>query len=153
MIQRQSVGIFGDQHMREQSCEGTAAADSATLAPELADCLAGAARELRLHVAERAERRRDVVQRLRHVLAEQMQGVAAASQGRWWPCRVSPLHGAEVAWPVSRGAAAEAAGSALAGARLPSAGLLNEAAYPLSLSQKPQRCYAAWRSHALGQII
>ena len=93
MIQRQSLGIFGDQHMREQSCEGAAAADSATLAPELADCLAGAARELRLHVAERAERRRDVVQHLRHGLAEQMQGAAAASERRWWPCRASPSTG------------------------------------------------------------
>lgn len=47
----------------------------------LRDCLAGTAGELRPHVAEHAERRKDVVQHLGHVLAEQIQGAAAARAG------------------------------------------------------------------------
>ena len=80
-IQRQVVGVFGDQNVGEQARRGAAAADRQAWCRGLGHGLAAAAGELRPHVADDAKRPRHVVQHLGHVLAQVAESAAAGSAG------------------------------------------------------------------------
>jgi hypothetical protein len=69
-IQRQVVGVFGDQHVREQPRSGKATLDRPRRRCHLYDALALRAGELRAHVLGHAEARRHVFENLGHVLAD-----------------------------------------------------------------------------------
>ena len=71
------IGILRNQHMRQQSRPGQAAIDRPVRRRRLHDPRATRATQLRPHCADHFEPRRNVFQRLRHVLAQMAQRAAA----------------------------------------------------------------------------
>ena len=72
--------------MREQSRPGAPARDRMRGRRRLGDAFAGPAGELLAHVLDHFPPARDQLQRLRHILADLVQGPAAAGAGR--RCRI-----------------------------------------------------------------
>ena len=74
--------VLGEQHMRQQPRPGAAARDRVRRRRRLGDLLAAPARELLAHVLDHLPLARHQLQRLGHVLAQLVQGAAAARAGR-----------------------------------------------------------------------
>ena len=74
--------VLGEQDMRQQCRPGAPARDRMRRRRRLGDRLAGAAGELLAHVLDHLPLARDQLQRLGHVLAQLVQGAAAARAGR-----------------------------------------------------------------------
>ena len=80
--ERQMQAVLGEQHMRQQARPGAAARDRVRRRRRLGDRLAAPARELLAHVLDHLPLARHQLQRLGHVLAQLVQGAAAARAGR-----------------------------------------------------------------------
>jgi hypothetical protein len=83
-VQRQVVGVLGDQDVREQARTRAAALDRQGRHGRLRDRPAGPAAELRADVAVHDEASGDVLDELARVLAEGTKGLAAVRAVRLW---------------------------------------------------------------------
>ena len=81
-IQRQVIAVFRDQHVRQQSRSGQAARDRTARRFRLHDLVAARAGQLRPHLPDHFEARRNVLQDLRNVFAQRLQLAAAVRTGR-----------------------------------------------------------------------
>ena len=78
-VQRQVIRELADHHMGKQARSCQAACNRTARCRSLSDRLALRARVLRAHMADHLEARRNDLEHLRHVLAEQAEHAAAAS--------------------------------------------------------------------------
>jgi hypothetical protein len=80
-IQRQVIGVLGHQDVRQEPRTGNAACDRPAWRRFLDDLLAARAGELRTHVPDHLEARRDVFQDFGDVLADLLHRPAAVGAG------------------------------------------------------------------------
>ncbi len=69
-VERQVIGVFGNEHMRQESRAWPSALDRQKRHRHLHDCLAGAAGELGSHMPDHLERGRHILQNFRDVFAK-----------------------------------------------------------------------------------